>query len=281
MKKILVPTDFSANADKALEFAVQIARKAKATIVLVHACDLLELTFKDNLGLKKEYNRNLVKDAKEKLALYKDSIKETENVKVHVRLYKGLITDTILYAAKAHAADMIIMGTLGNASVKEKILGSKTAHVISKTNIPVLAVPLLSEWAVPSNILLAINNFNEGREPVVRPVLELAALFKAAVTVARFSAARSIAPHKLVTMERSGKNYARKLQSFSPQPGISFIQLDGSRFEKVMEKYITANHIDMIAMITHKRNFVKSIFRRSLAKKMSYHTSVPLLAIPL
>ena len=53
MKKILVPTDFSPNANKALDFAVQIAKQAQAEIILVHACNLVNTILKDNLNIKK------------------------------------------------------------------------------------------------------------------------------------------------------------------------------------------------------------------------------------
>ena len=38
--------------------------------------------------------------------------------------------------------------------------------------------------------------------------------------------------------------------------------------------------IDLLAIVTHKRTFMESIFSGSKTKKMCYHTSIPLLAIP-
>src|ERR1022692_1446572 len=40
MKRIIVPTDFSENADAALQYAIAIAKKEKAKIILVHACNI-------------------------------------------------------------------------------------------------------------------------------------------------------------------------------------------------------------------------------------------------
>src|SRR4029077_5385168 len=100
-------------------------KKAKAKIILVHACDLLDLTFKDRLGLKKEYNRNIIKDRREKLSLLTKSIRKTENISIQAKLYEGLVTDTILHASKLHAPDMIIMGTLGSAGAKARLFGMK------------------------------------------------------------------------------------------------------------------------------------------------------------
>ncbi|MDV7392847.1 universal stress protein, partial [Arthrospira platensis SPKY1] len=40
MKKILVPTDFSANAEYALKVAAQVARKNNSEIILLHMLEL-------------------------------------------------------------------------------------------------------------------------------------------------------------------------------------------------------------------------------------------------
>lgn len=280
MKKILVPTDFSPNADKALDFAVQIAKQTKGKIILVHICDLVDLAYQDNLWLKKGYNKKVVKEAKEKLSLYKDSIRDAENMIIQTVLYDGLITDTLLEAVKLHMPDIIIMGTLGSSGASERIFGSKTAGLIGKTNVPVLAVPLLSEWAAPANILLALNNFNEGRPLIISSAIELAELFSSNLTVVKFSETAGTSPEKNAAIEKAGDSYARKLQSFSVNMKPVFVHLKGHKFEKAIEKYISKNNIDIMVMITHKRTFLKNLFHRSMTKKMSYHLNIPLLAIP-
>ena len=280
MKNILVPTDFSANADRALDFAVKIAQKLNAKIIIVHACDLLELTFKDRVELKKEYNQNIIKEAKEKLLLYRDSIMKSENIMVQTKLYEGMITETILYAAKEQKADLIIMGTLGSTGLKEKILGSKTSAVIGKSAIPVLAVPLMSEWKEPEKICLALNNFKEATMDVIQPALSLVKSFNAELQIAKFTDTDrpEISDHSSV--EKEGNSYAEKLQLLLKKKEVSFIHLTGSQFNKIMDSHVSDEKVDILAMITHKRNSVKAIFHRSMARKMSYHINVPLLVLP-
>jgi nucleotide-binding universal stress UspA family protein len=280
MRIILVPTDFSPNADKALNYAVEVAKKAKAKIILMHACDLLELTFKDNLWLKREYNKNIINEANKKLMMYCESIKRSEKVTIQKKLYHGLVTDTIIHASIANKADLVIMGTLGNAGTKEKILGSKTAAVIRNAGVPVLAIPLLSEWKTPKKLLFAINSFSEGREERVRPLLDVAAMFTSAVTVIKFSDPAVYAPHKYKSTERAGNSYVKKINELLPGTPATFVHMEGHNFEKSIEKYIRQNKIDMVAMISHKRNFVSSLFHRSMTKRMAYHSSVPLLILP-
>ena len=279
MKKILVPTDFSASANKALNFAVQIARQAKAEIYLIHACDLIETIFKDKQTMYEEHNQAIKDKANESLSLLKKSIEDTEKLSVHIKLYNGKITDTILQASEEHYADLVIMGTLGEAGLQEKIFGSITAGIIGKTNIPVMAVPLLSEWDSPKKILLMVNN-SEEQPDMAKSVFELAELFNARVHVAIFTDVDSAEAIDYLKDKRGVNSYEEKLKIKYKNTDIKSVHLDGHRFQETIDEYILEQPIDIVAMISHKRTFLESIFNRSMTKKMSYHTRIPLLAIP-
>ena len=279
MKNILVPTDFSLNANKALDFAVQIAGLAKAEIILIHACDLIDTPFKDNQTLYKEHNQAICDKANENLSILKKSIEDTEKLSVHIKLYKGNVTDTILQASEEHHVDLIIMGTLGETRLQEKIFGSITAGIIGKTNIPVMAVPLLSEWDTPKKILLMVNSSDE-QPDMAGSVFELAELFNATVYVAIFTDVDSAEAIDYLKDKRGVDSYEEKLKIKYKNIDITSVHLDGHRFQETIEKYILEQRMDIVAMVTYKRTFLKSIFNRSMTKKMSYHTRIPLLAIP-
>ncbi len=279
MKKIIVPTDFSLNADKALHFAVQIAKQAKAEIILVHACDLIDSPFKDNQTLYKEHNQTITDKSNKNLSLLKRGIEATEKLSINIKLYKGTVTDTILQASEEHLANLVIMGTLGKAGLHEKIFGSKTAQIIGETNVPLIAVPLLYEWKVPEKILLVINYFDEQSDNI-NPVFELAGLYNATVHIAIFTDVDSAQAFDYLKDKRSITAYEEKLKTRYKHVSIKSVHLDGSRFQETIEEYIHEQSIDMVAMINHKRTFLESIFNGSMTKKMSYHTRIPLLTIP-
>src|SRR5688572_3215354 len=99
MKRILVPTDFSTSASKALDFAVQIAKRSKGEIILVHACDLVE-PFKDELGVQIEHNKMIIDEANKKLNLLKKNIEDTEEITIQPHLYEGSVNVCILQASE-------------------------------------------------------------------------------------------------------------------------------------------------------------------------------------
>lgn len=279
MKKIIVPTDFSSNAKKALDFAVQIAGQAKAEIILIHACDLIDTIFKDHQTMYKEHNQIIIDKANENLLLLKYNIENTEKLSVKIKLYKGAVTEAILQASEEQHADLIIMGTLGNSDLDGKIFGSKTAWIIGKTNVPLITVPLLSEFYFPEKILLTVNNFEE-QPDTFKPVFELAELFNARVYIAIFTDVDSAEAVDYLKHKRSIIAFEEKLKTHYKNTGIKSVHLNGHRFEETIEEYILEQRIDIVAMVTHKRTFLESIFNRSITKKMSYHARIPLLAIP-
>lgn len=280
MKKILVPTDFSPNATRAIDYAVQIAKLNKGTIWLVNSCEHLD-TLSLEAGLPKaEYNKVMADKAYAELELIQKSIIDTELIEVKNQLYSGPIVDTIVVAAEELQAELVIMGNLGITGLRERIFGTNTAAVISNSKIPVLAIPLEYDWSMPRKFLLAINNFNEVSD-IIHPVFDLAGVFRAEVKVVVFTDEDNAEATDFLQDEKGIQEAEEKLKVKYPNLIISAEHLSGRDFENSINNYIAENNIDLLAMTTHKRSFIGNLFNRSITRKMSYHAKVPLLSIPV
>lgn len=267
MKKILVPTDFSPNADKALNYAVEIARRAGGEITIVHAIEASNL-------------EEATKAAEEKMSLIQKSISSAEQLNVTTKIYNDSSVNSIVAAIDELKPDLVVMGTLGSSGVKEIIYGSRTGNVISQSSVPVLAVPLLSEWNAPNKILLAVNNFSVN-EKLTNPVFELASLFKASVQVAVFTDTDDDYVDDYQVHAKNVADFSNALQKLYPDTEIRAVHLAGKHFRDSLQNWIIENQINMLVMLTYRRNLIGSIFNSSMTKKMSYHTNIPLLAIPV
>ncbi|MDB5249722.1 MAG: UspA protein [Segetibacter sp.] len=295
MKKILVPTDFSSNANKALDFAVQIAKQAEAEIVLVHACDLLSTTFKDHLAIKNEHNEALLDKANEHLAFLKKSIEDTEKVTVTIKIYNGNITDSILQASEENSADFIVIGTRGETELTERIFGSTTSGILGKTKVPLMVVTPLTEWEIsvkpltetipgesgkfaPDAILFATNHFEENKE-LLNPIVDVAKLFSSTIHVAVFVDTDFAEAYDYVYNIGELHRYIEFLQK--TYPGVSFKGelLEGEDFESTIEKYNDKNGVDIIAMITYPKTFWDRLLKKSVTKEMAFYSKIPVMAI--
>lgn len=279
MNRILVPTDFSPNADRAIDYAVRIARLNQSTIYLIHACDNLDPLYMEGTMTHMEYNQKIMDEAFEKLDIRRKSIEDTEGVLVNIQLYSGTVLDTILVAVQEHKADLIIMGTLGISGLHDRLFGSKTAALISESPVPVLAIPLEYDWSEPGKFLIAIKDVDEAL-PLLDPAFDLAALFHTSVDITLFTDRDDSGTLDYLSDERLITRAESKLRGQHKEIVIKKEHLLGKNFEESINEYIEKNEIDLLAMITHKRSLLGRLFHHSIIRKMSYHTRVPVLAIP-
>lgn len=280
MLKVIIPTDFSPNAGRAIDYGVQLAKTGKASVTVINACDQLS-----SMGLEagvplSDYNQRVADDAFASLEMVKKSIEETENVQVNTELFSGTVVDTVVTAAKDMEANLIIMGTMGINSIKDSLFGTNTSAVMASCKVPVLAIPLEYEWSRPKNFLLAINNFDEAGE-VLQPLFEMARLFSATVHLVVFTDEEEATADDFLADDKAVKEAEEKLKKLFPDIVVKAEHLSGRHFEETLQKYTESSGTDLLAMTTHKRSLIGNIFNRSITRKMSYHTTVPLLAIPV
>ena len=280
MKRILVPTDFSTCANNAVNFAIQTAKIIPLQVTLIHALELTGDLYTDYMAVSGEFSHSLLNEVTDKLSNLKSNIEETEGIIFETYVFVGTVKESIVQVASEKNIDFIIMGTAGASGIKEKLWGSKTAGIIAKSNVPVLAIPLEHTWKKPQKILLTTNNFE--KEPVLLDFLfALTNLYKAEVHVAVFTNEEQ--DNVITSMEHSRSIPAFK-EALTGQYHFETIivtHLFGKNFEESLQEYTRQNEIDIVAMVTHKRSFTDRLFHPNIVKRLSYHTKIPLLAIPV
>ena len=282
MKNIIVPTDFSATSLKALSYAAEIAQKSGATIYLLHV--MVPIT--DNVGqlyqmnivndmLQEETNRSL----SELSALKKNVLSIYSSIKIETILLEGTVINSILTFAESKSIDLIVMGTTGASGMKEIFMGSVAAATIAKTIIPVLTVPANYKLEEPDGILFATSHFEEKKE-VLTPIVDLANLYGATIHVAVFLDTDDARAADYLLNTRQLLHYIKVLNDMFPNTKFKGELLEGSDFEKAVEKYEEMNELDIIAMIRYPKNLLETILRKSTTRKISFHSTIPLLIIP-
>jgi len=142
MKKILVPTDFSDQAENALKVAAQLAKKYDGEIFLLHMLELpLELidpTTQDNHANPPEaiFFMKLAHQRFDDI-MSRDYLK---GIKVHETVQFHEAFEGIMEISKEKGCDLIVMGSHGASGLKEVFIGSNTEKVVRHANLPVLVI---------------------------------------------------------------------------------------------------------------------------------------------
>ncbi len=277
MQKILVPTDFSNNALKAITYASEIAQKSGAVLYLLH---VIEPTI-NMVSMQADSSREeAVKERSELLILSQKKVADIyPGVKVIIHLSGGTPIASILNYAEKEKMDLIVMGTAGASGLKEFFMGSVAAGVIGKTKIPVLTVPVSYEMEEPDAILLATNQFEKNKN-ILDKVVAISKLFSAAIHVVVFKDEDGDENADFIYNEEQLKDYLQFLKETFPGVVFKSELLEGKDFEIAIDRYSNKNEVDVIAMVTYPKSFLEKVLRKSVTKKMAFHSTIPILAIP-
>lgn len=274
MKTILFPTDFSNNANRALEYAVEIAVLTKASLHLLHV--YTPVVSKDNAfsALITDEVIDAKREAHEKLSVITGMIaKEYPVVKCQAWVCVGEPVDEILNTSTDIEANLIIMGTLGATKLSKMIFGSNTAAIIEKSACPVLAVPSDCVYRMPKRILFATNFSFKDLEGMKNLTL-IAKAFDAEIILGHVDVSIDEDSDETSSME----NFMNEVVSVTSYPKISFNIVGDHNVSMGLDKMIEEVSIDLFALSTRKRTWFEKIYDPSLTAKISHYMSIPLLA---
>lgn len=141
-ERILVPTDFSECAERALDLAIEIAAGSSATITLFHASWLPPAAFADDGTHAEgvdwhadEVARAAKKTLDDALTRAKARYPRTESAVAF-----GEPWHTILEAIGQSGAELVVMGTHGRRGLAHVVLGSVAEKIVRLSPVPVLTV---------------------------------------------------------------------------------------------------------------------------------------------
>ncbi len=173
IRKILVPTDFSIQAENALRVASDIARLHDAEINLLHMLELpMQLVDGVYGAAKSELPEAIffMKLAHQKFQTMMAS-PFLEGIKVIETAEFDGAFEGIMDYAKKYEADMIVMGSHGTNGLHEFFIGSNTEKVVRNSDIPVLVIKNKHEKFEVTNFVYALDfqaeNHNAFKQAIV------------------------------------------------------------------------------------------------------------------
>lgn len=154
IKKILYSTDLSKNSSYAFLYAIDMARRHDARIVILHAIEpspaYIEMYGAIKNEFKKKRHDEIVESIKKQLQAFCEKAEARigspcANLVSKILVSVGHPPEEILNAANEEACDVIVIGTHGKGFLAHTFLGSVSNAVLHRTRKPVFTIPLPSE----------------------------------------------------------------------------------------------------------------------------------------
>ena len=143
-KKILVPTDFSASSDKAIQEALDIAEKYHSKVYVLHVVDKGVQQCAADYCLPNEvfeqFEHESVNASTQKMQQEISRLNKPDAVEITYDVKKGVPYDEILNEQQQNDIDLIVMASHGRTGLSRFMLGSVADKVLKKASTQVLLV---------------------------------------------------------------------------------------------------------------------------------------------
>jgi len=282
MKTILVLTDFSSRAEHAAEYAMLIAAKANAKILLYNSYFIPQVIpavtysapyYEDASIIEKE---NLLQLARTVDRLKKKFI-ETHKInppEIQVRNGAGNLADNLQKITKAIKFWMIVMGDKSEEGAFSRfVFGSDTYAIIDEAVCPVLLIPEKYKIKPVQKIALA-TDFEHSEQKAFTFLPELADIWKSEILVVHILSTEISAKEKVKNFD----SYKKLIAKTSTQ-NISYVDVRADNIVTGLEKFAKNKTIDILAILHRKRAFIDQIFHKSISKELLEFHRIPLLVL--
>lgn len=272
MKKILVPTDFSTLSDNGLDYAVQLAKKTEAELLLFHAY-FVPVPMYDPLVIVPS-GKEIEKEALSSLEkLHQSVLKANPELKVSYNTMPGAPDDEIIEYAQKEQVDLIVVGTQGAGYLEERIIGSTASLLIRKSKIPVIVIDKTVKFREPKNIVLAVDFAETDNTTVLKPLKDLAKFFKSHVHVLNVFPESQAVP----TLGEIAESF-RLIHSLKYVHHTFFYRENTNVIDGIND-FVEKHDIDLVVMIARNHSVISRLFREPHTKAMAFHSKVPLLTL--
>ncbi|MCR9102462.1 MAG: universal stress protein [bacterium] len=270
MRKILVPTDFSAIAANAYQFAQVLAERQNAEVDIMHAYHpsfdysnpYLDMPAAEFDSIKRELLNQFIEGHTRDNGSVATLPKPILNI--------GFASEEIVRMSQGY--DLIIMGTTGEGNLLEKAFGSVSTHVARFAHCPVLLVPGNCKCGNFEEVVYA-SNYQAADEAMVKKLLTITGPEINNIHFVHIDNETKSPYHVEQVLHEQAQLYGTAVIGFNS------VEIECPNVQEGIVQYASDTRADLIVMGTMHRNFLERLLHKSVTQQVVFHTTVPLLVM--
>lgn len=278
-KKILVATDYSEAAGRALRAAESLARQVGGTLSLIHVVQLPPATYLGGIGRRRDLEEAWIEAARSELReAAREAAERGTEVEEILRVGKPWVE--IVEVAASQEVDAICLGNSGHSAIERILLGSTAENVVRRSPVPVLVVRERDLGAIER--VLIPWHFDEGARMAVRYALER---FPDATELVAFHAVAPLPPADPVVgplvpdLAAIREEMRSELDALGAGRIGEQVRLMADPAAAIVEA-ARKEDVDLVLVATHGRRGVARALLGSVAEKVVRHADRAVLVLP-
>lgn len=274
MKKILVPTDFSKEAENALKVAAQLAHRYDCEIYLLH---MLEIPFQEMDQLS---THSALPEAMFFMKLAHQRFEDVmasdylEGLTVHETVKANNNFSSVIDTCHENGVDMIVMGSHGASGFKEMFIGSNAEKVVRTSDIPVLVIKNEHANFTVENFIFASDFKNDNKE-TYKQAVDLAKRFNAKIHLLMVNT-----PNSFNNSSDAKKRIEEFIKDY-PFANYTLNVYNDESVEKGILNFSREIDADLIGISTHGRQGISHFFNGSIGEDVVNHSKRPVITFKI
>ena len=271
MKQILVAIDFSKCSIHALEYAISLANRVKANVIMVWVDNTKsdESVFMEPADASR---KEISKSFEDLITTYSPQL-ETGEITYKIR--KGKVHIEVANQAKYSDAMLVIAGTHGVTGFEEFWIGSNAYRIVTYAPCPVVTIRAGYQFKKElERIVVPIDSTVETRQKVPF-ACSVAQIFDAELHVlALYSTTIAAVRYKV-------DNYSKQVKSFLENEKVNFkmASIEADNITNATIDYAKEIDADLITIMTEQETTTANLFLGAYAQQMVNHSPVPVLSL--
>ncbi|MBQ4914599.1 universal stress protein [Maribacter sp. MMG018] len=266
MKKIIIPTDFSKNAQRAIDYALLLFKNEVCTFYILHAYHSVPSAEKTKTDFQEDLNQLVQKLQSQHTEgkHYFEGVMESDSL-------LSLTSRTL----KEKGGDYIFMGTRGLSKLREIFVGSNTLDLIKYIdNCPIIMVPGDYEYTDLKKLVFATDFKHAYNSTELAPFTDIAKLWDATLNIVHIKT-----EELLSDTQKTNKELLRNTLKDTRYLFFEVKQRD-SVANTLIEIEKTNKSMGMMALLKTEHGFFKKLTRQNIIKSVAFNTEKPLMVLP-
>lgn len=272
MKTILVPTDFSPNANNAIEYGAKLAHIMKAKMEILHV-QLLSAALPIISGIDAIQSISKVTDVLQKMS---DDVCHTFNIHCNYSLETTIKTLEKTISEKVEGRNMIVMGTNGKDDEYQHIFGTNSYEVLKKSKCPVLIIPEGVKYRTIKKVVFAWDYSDDNKVSLFQ-LKNLLIDFDYEIIFLHIS------KQKTAISDDVFRIFKEEIYSYlGEKENITFERIfaeDPEAYPRLIDNFMIESNASMLAITYYDRGILGRIIHGTVTKSLSEIASYPLLTM--
>jgi len=277
MMNILIPTDFSENAQNAIAYALAYFSDVAVNFYILHVSHTHTSTKEEEQELFSDFDTEMqtVQSTSATLReeIRKYQIRSLNPAHNFFSLHENLnLVEAIRKNVIEKEIDYILMGTKGTTKINGGEMGSNTCDVITKVKCPILVIPENAKFNGIKNIAFLTDYNCIYRNKIITRLSETLDLHRSPLRVLHIKAQNT----GLTAAQTDNKGF---LHYFFKDKKHSFHFVENKDLEIGIQDFVETWDISLVSIVAKNLNLIQRLLLRPAVKSMSYSVNVPFLVL--